>query len=319
MANYKIILLGIISSILVMSCKVKSYLNSSINSHNDPYLNYTSYKKVLRKFESKDGNMTYLDEGEGPVILLMHGVPTSSWLYRKIIPQLLSNGFRVIAPDMLGYGGSDKPNGYAVYSSYNMAQRTLALMEHLGIGNWSQVFHDGGGLWTWEMLEMAPAKVNHLFMLNTIVYEEGFKPPLRLKEGLIAGLFSRLYTSKGGQILALNTTFKNGVNDKSVVTDAMLEGYKNPFLNEGHGAIYYFFTQTSKPLKEYLPLHRNLNIPTTVIWGGNDVMLVWDDIANKVKRNFNLSDDDVHILNAKHFVQEERPDEIAKIIVEQLN
>lgn len=284
----------------------------------DAYVNYDSFKKLLKEFESSDGKMTYIDEGEGQVILLMHGVPTSSWLYRKIIPQLLSNGYRVIAPDMLGYGGSDKPKGYDVYASEKMAKRTLALMESLEIDTWAQVFHDGGGLWTWEMLALNPEKVSHLFMLNTIVYEDGFKPPLRLEEGLVAGLFSRLYTSKAGQILSLNTTFKNGVNDKKIVSNAMLKGYKDPFLKDGHGAIYYFFTQTSKPLKNYLPLHKSLNIPTTVIWGQNDVMLVWDKIAEKVKNNFNITDSDIHILDAKHFIQEERPAEITKIIDERI-
>lgn len=285
---------------------------------NDPYLKYDQFKKQLKKFETKDGTMSYLDEGNGPVVLLMHGVPTSSWLYRKIVPQLLSNGFRVVAPDMLGYGDSDKPKGYDIYASEKMARRTLDLMEHLEINEWSQVFHDGGGLWTWEMLDMASSNINHLFMLNTIVYEEGFKPPVKLKEGLIAGLFSRLYTSKAGQVLALNTTFKNGVNDSKIVTDDMLYGYKLPFLNRGHSAIYYFFTQTSKQLKNYLPLHQRLNIPTTVIWGINDDMLVWDNIANKVKNNFNITDDDIYLLDAKHFIQEERPDQISKIIVEKL-
>ncbi|MFT7306396.1 MAG: haloalkane dehalogenase, partial [Candidatus Azotimanducaceae bacterium] len=59
----------------------------------------------------QDMKMHYLDEGpkDGPVMLLMHGMPTWSYLYRDIIPLLVSKGFRCIAPDHLGFGKSDKP------------------------------------------------------------------------------------------------------------------------------------------------------------------------------------------------------------------
>lgn len=279
--------------------------------------NYLEFRKQLKSYPSQDGNMTYFDEGEGACILLLHGVPTSSWLYRKIIPFLLSEGYRVIAPDMLGYGGSDKPNGYEIYSDAQMGERILGLMAHLKIDSWSHVFHDGGGLWTWAMLQQDKSKVRNLFMLNTIVYQEGFKPPIKFEKGIIAKLFSKMYSlSKLFQKITINPTFKNGIHHKNNVTKSMLEGYKIPLLGNGHHGLYYFFTQTCKKINDYSSLHKSLNIPLTVIWGKWDDMLEWKGNEKHVKSNFNVSDDDIHLIDGKHFIQEEHPELIAKIILD---
>jgi haloalkane dehalogenase len=303
--------------VIFQSCKTKTNNLDVLNLPTE-YRTYYEFGKALEFFNSADGKLAYLDKGTGPIILLMHGVPTSSWLYRKVIPQLVKNGYRVIAPDMLGYGASDKPEGYEIYSDENMAKRTLALMDHLKIENWAQVFHDGGGLWTWHMLKQDPSRINHLFMLNTIVYEDGFKPPIRMKPGKIAGLFARMYTSKAGQKIVLDQTFKQGVNNGDVVTSEMLKGYRKPFMKSGHGAIYYFFTQTCNQLEDFSELHKSLDIPTTVIWGKNDVMLVWENIKDQVMANFNLLEEDIHVVDGKHFIQEEQPGMITEIILKDM-
>lgn len=89
----------------------------------------SEHRSRLRFFNSREGKIAYVDEGKGPVILLIHGVPTSSWLYRNIIPGLAESGKRVIAIDMLGYGYSDKPEGYEIYNAANHGGRLLELMD----------------------------------------------------------------------------------------------------------------------------------------------------------------------------------------------
>ena len=262
--------------------------------------------------------MAFLDEGQGTVILLVHGVPTSSWLYRKIIPHLTSSGFRVVAPDMLGYGASDKPNEPTLYSPEQMGKRLFKLMKHLDIKDWSQVFHDGGGLWTWEMLKQDGSRINHLFMLNTIVYESGFKPPIRFHEGMIAKEYAHQYTTDLGQTMVINPTFKSGILNKEVIDQNMLKGYKEAFKGQSSAALYYFFTKTCNKIQDYTTLHRSIDIPLTVIWGAKDDMLVWRNIENEVKLNFDLKGKDIHLLDAKHFIQEEKPLEIADIIINTL-
>lgn len=299
-----------ISLVLALSCKNS---NTELQQHeNIP--GYADHLNKLKYFDSGDGQIAYIDEGSGPVILLVHGVPTSSWLYRNITPALVDSGYRVIAPDMLGFGASDKPADPSLYTPDKMAQRLLKLMNALEIENWAQVFHDAGGLWTWEMLEMNRASVSHLFMLNTIVYEEGFKPPMRFSDGPIARAYVKQYTSAMGQKVVITSTFRKGIKDRSVINKTMLEGYKAAFLDENPDALYYFFTHTCNSLPDYNNLHKGLDIPLTVIWGKHDDILVWHKISEAVKSNFSLNESDIHLLDAGHFIQEEKPEEIAAII-----
>ncbi|MFD2566902.1 alpha/beta fold hydrolase [Pseudotenacibaculum haliotis] len=279
---------------------------------------YQEHLDKLHYYTTPEGKMAYLDEGKGEVILLLHGVPTSSWLYRKMIPLLTNSGYRVIAPDMLGYGASDKPNEYEVYSDEHMGRRLLSLMDHLNIHEWTHVFHDGGGLYTWAMLQQDPSKVKQLIMLNTIVYQEGFRPPLKFAPGRLAKVFAKQYSTSLGQKIVLIPTFKNGIDDKSVITEEMLEGYRIPFLYNGQHGLYYFFTQTCRKITDYRPLHQSLDIPLTVIWGKHDTMLVWKHLEKEVMSIFNIQPEDIHLLDAKHFIQEECPVEIAEIILNKM-
>ena len=114
-------------------------------------------------------HLSYVDAGptDGEPILLVHGVPTSSWSYRHLIALLSKRGFRVIAPDNLGFGNSSKPDSRDVYRLDRQAARLLALMEHLGVPTWTQVLHDVGGPITWEMMIAEPGRIERLVLLNT--------------------------------------------------------------------------------------------------------------------------------------------------------
>ena len=115
-------------------------------------MNYRQHRARQRFIETDGGKIAFVDEGQGPAILLLHGFPTSSWLFRNVIPILVENGFRVIAPDLLGFGSSAKPDDHALYSTEKQTRRILALMQFLNIKTWTQVCHDLGGPWTWEMI-----------------------------------------------------------------------------------------------------------------------------------------------------------------------
>jgi len=134
------------------------------------------FRTKQKTFKSSDGKIKFIDEGIGEVILLLHGIPTSSWLYRKMINDLVEKGHRVIIPDMLGFGNSDSPNGYEIYSSKEHSKRLIELMDSLKIKTWNHVMHDAGGLWTWELIKYNPNRIHKLIILNTIILQDGFFP-----------------------------------------------------------------------------------------------------------------------------------------------
>ena len=259
--------------------------------------------------------MKYIDKGEGSVILLIHGVPTSSWLYRKMIDGLAEKGHRVVAPDMLGYGSSANPDGYELYSQVQHAKRILELMAYLHINEWTHVMHDAGGLWTWELLKISPEKVTRLVILNTIIFEPGFNPPVKMKEGWVAKAILWLYTKKLPLAVILKSLFNDGLK-KNNLSKTDIEGYKTPLLEGKIKGLYYFFSQTCNHFPSYDSVIDNLTVPVIVLWGKHDKMLRWEPQQEQVLEALKISADNVHELDAKHFIQEEVPEEINRHILE---
>ncbi|MGY5352178.1 alpha/beta fold hydrolase [Wenyingzhuangia sp. IMCC45533] len=277
---------------------------------------YLEFRNRQKSFQSSDGALKYIDEGKGDkVILLLHGVPTSSWLYRKMIPLLTTKGYRVIAPDMLGYGSSDNPKGYEIYNEANHAKRILALMNHLNIQHWHHVMHDAGGLWTWELIKQAPDKITKLSVLNTIIYKEGFNPPIRMEKGIIAKSAMWLYNNGFTTSKMLNMLFKEGLTNPDMLSESEFYGYKKPLLEDKTKGMYYFFTQTCNTFPDYRVVFEKLTIPTQFIWGKNDKMLQIDPQLSLIKKGFDVDDSQIYLLDAKHFIQEEKPNEIVEKIV----
>ena len=142
-------------------------------ANNDNLYQYETieqHREQQKRIAVEGDNMAYSDVGTGPVILLVHGVPTSSWLYRHIIADLSQRGYRVIAPDLLGFGNSDKPKGIDIYNMDKQAKRLLKLMDDLRIDSWTHVLHDAGGIWSWELMQLVEReRVENMVVLNTII------------------------------------------------------------------------------------------------------------------------------------------------------
>lgn len=277
-------------------------------------ITYDSFRQSQNSFPTQEGIIKYIDKGEGPVVLLLHGVPTSGWLYRKMIDPIAEQGYRVIAPDMLGFGNSDSPKGYEIYSEDKHSERLLALMDHLKIDQWTHLMHDAGGLWTWELLERQPGRVNKLIILNTIIYEEGFDPPVRFEPGVIARMAMWGYRNGITTNAMLGGLFKQGMTENTL-NKIDIEGYKRPLKEGKTRAMYYFFSQTCNALPNYQSMIQKVDVPTMVIWGKNDSFLKWDPQRDAVVQDLNILEDHIHLIDAKHFVQEEQPEVLVQYIL----
>ena len=231
-----------------------------------------------------------------------------------MIPGLAAGGYRVIVPDMLGFGNSDNPRGYELYEEGQHARRLLQLMDHLSVANWTHVLHDAGGLWTWELLSQSPNRIDRLVILNTLLLEAGFNPPMRMDKGIIARLSMSMYRFKPSSTMLLKNLFKMGLQHGKL-DNREWEGYQKPMLEGKTHSMYYFFTQTCNKLPDYGPLFSQLHIPVMVIWGKNDPMLRWEPQKEMVMDAFRLSEKDVHSVDGKHFIQEDFPDEINRLIL----
>ncbi len=113
--------------------------------------------------------MHYVDEGEGDIVLLLHGEPSWSYLYRKMIPVFVENGFRVIAPDLIGFGKSDKPSERSDYSYTSHLSWLSKLIEKLDLKNVNLFIQDWGGLLGLRIIADQPQRFAKVVAGNTIL------------------------------------------------------------------------------------------------------------------------------------------------------
>ena len=104
-------------------------------------------------------------EGEGPLVLLLHGFPETSHAWRKQIPEL-ARRFRVVAPDLRGYGRSDKPSGVDAYRTPVLADDVAGLVRAFGVERAHIVGHDWGGAVAWAFAMLHPDAIDQLVVLN---------------------------------------------------------------------------------------------------------------------------------------------------------
>jgi pimeloyl-ACP methyl ester carboxylesterase len=104
--------------------------------------------------------------GEGRPVILLHGFPDSSRLWRHQVPVLADAGFRVIVPDLRGYGRSDQPKDVADYSMAYLAGDVLAVLDHLEVEKAHVVGHDWGAALAWALGSFVPGRVDHLVALS---------------------------------------------------------------------------------------------------------------------------------------------------------
>ncbi len=107
-----------------------------------------------------------VDEGEGPAVLLLHGFPDSSALWRHQIPALVDSGHRVIAPDLRGFGASDRPEDVTAYRMELLVGDVLGILGALGVERVSVIGHDWGAALGWALAALAPERVQRLAVLS---------------------------------------------------------------------------------------------------------------------------------------------------------
>lgn len=126
--------------------------------HHDP-----SYRTV------GDLRLAHVDAGEGPPVLLLHGSPTWSFIWRKVMPPLLDAGYRCVAPDHAGYGRSDKPTDPAWYSIPRHVELAETLLEELDLRDATLVVHDWGGPIGLALALARPDRIARAVILDTAV------------------------------------------------------------------------------------------------------------------------------------------------------
>ena len=273
--------------------------------------------KAAGSFIQVDGIRTFvLDQGEGEVVFCIHGVPTSSFLYRKVINALAAKGMRGVAVDLPGLGLSDRPEDYN-YIFQNFARFCARVTEVMGIDRYHLLVHDIGGPIGFAMAAENTEKVLSLTILNTWIEVDKFEKPLPMRpfevpllgEAELKSIIHPTWYLLFSQL---------GVNNADALPREEIDAYVDLLKREDDGKAFLKIMRNFQKSEEFRQLClravQGVPYPIQAIWGADDPGLRYDRFGKEIKAAANLPM--VHKLDAKHFLQEEKPEEIAELVLQ---
>ena len=217
--------------------------------------------------------MHYIDEGSGPVVIMLHGNPTWSFYYRNLVNELVAAGYRCIVPDHIGCGLSDKPQDYE-YTLKRRIDDVQRLVDHLGISSFSLVVHDWGGAIGCGLAGRRPEVLNKLVLLNTAAFRSK-RIPIRIgmvKLPLIGPAIIRGLNGFAGPAAIMSV--------EKPLPPAVKRGFLEPYRNWADRVAVWNFVKDI-PLdsahRSYTELseveeglERLKDKPVQLVWGGKD-------------------------------------------------
>jgi pimeloyl-ACP methyl ester carboxylesterase len=270
-----------------------------------------------------DVRLHYVEAGEGPLVLLLHGFPQFWYQWRHQIPALVEAGFRVVAPDMRGYNLSDKPPGVRAYRVELVARDVKRLILACGEGTADVVGHDWGAIAAWIAAMRPPGRVGRLAILNV-------PHPARLLDGLLSPMqllrssymfffqIPRLPEEviRAGDFALLRSVLGRDPVQSEAFTAEDIEQYIEAMAQPGAltASLNYYRALLRNP-RETRALLQRVEAPVLVIWGEKDRFLsrrlaepprLWVPNLIRVKR----------LPDASHWVAEDRPLEVNTLLLD---
>lgn len=269
-----------------------------------------------KEFDSSGGRLHYVDEGEGPAVVMFHGNPTWSFFYRDLILEL-RNSHRCLALDNLGCGLSDKPQ-QGDYALEAHIDRACQWIESTGIESFHLVVHDWGGPIGLGMAARLKDRVKRISLLNTAAFPFPTLPA-RIAACRVPGLGALLV--RGANAFVRGAT---RMTTEEPLADAVIEGYCYPYGNwHDRIAVHKFVKdvpmnrshrswETLKSVEDSLSNWRN--VPVQILWGMQDwcfhqkILKEWESI---------LPGATIHRFeDAGHYLMEDAGDEVIAALQE---
>jgi pimeloyl-ACP methyl ester carboxylesterase len=268
-------------------------------------MSWREWQARQRVVELGERFLSYVDEGEGPPVVLLHGIPTWGYLWAGLTPAL-ARTHRVLVPDLLGYGYSDKREGFD-RGLPRQAEALEAWLERLGVVDAVVVGHDVGGGVAQQLAVRFPRRVGRLCLMNSVCYDSWpVEAMLQLGHPLAA---RRL--SAGLEQRVLRLAVRRGLFER-LPSRELLEGLLAPYATEvgKTSLVRDAVSLNTNHTLELVPRLKHLAVPTLILWGEDDVFqpvrygerLAWDIPGARL----------VRIERARHFVMWDAPHRVAE-------
>lgn len=270
-------------------------------------------------------NVFYREAGTGdrPTLLLLHGFPTSSHMFRDLIP-LVAEHFHVVAPDYPGFGHSDMPDrDDFVYSFDNLAAVTDSFLKELGVSRFVVYIQDYGGPVGMRLFERDPDRVDGIIVQNANLYTEGLGSLFRDKIGPLwedpsdeeVRAVYDLFEYEGTRF-----QYVTGAGDpRAIHPDALWHaqfGLNRPGNKDIQYDLQADYHSNIEAYPRWLSLLKRHQPRFLVMWGKGDPLFSTENVRLLEQ---DMEDMEAHILDAGHFAVEEQPEFIAEQIVKRFS
>ena len=254
----------------------------------------------------------YIDVGQDlkGTILLMHGIPTWGYLYHAVIPLLVQAGYRVIAPDFLGHGWSDRRDRFD-RSFQDQARMIIALLDSLQLVAVDMVGHDTGGAVALILAIEHQTRVNRLVITNSVCYDRfdddmlDFGHPMRWNSRPIADL-----------VEALEESLVAGLSNPQQLTPEFRAGIIAPWASE-EGKLSLLRNASALNPNQTMALidrHNSICAPTMILWGMDDPWQKSEDgrrLSNEIPGALFKP-----LIGASHWIPQDAPEKFTAALLE---
>jgi epoxide hydrolase 4 len=271
--------------------------------------------------ELGDVRLHYVEAGEGPLIVLLHGFPEFWFGWRWQIAPLAAAGFRVVAPDTRGYNLSSRPTGVAAYTADKLADDIRGLIRERGAESAFVVGHDWGGTIAWTMGMNHAEVVDRLAILDAAhprTLQEGLPHPGQLRRSWYFFYFA-LPGLPDSQVRAGRFRFfRRFLRDaRPAYTPQEMDRYVEAWSQPGAATamINYYRCSVRTPPKKAKAAIRRISAPTLVIWGQRDRFL-GPKLAEPSRDDVPNLDRVEHLPNASHWVHHDEAERVNQLLVD---
>ncbi|TXI52897.1 alpha/beta fold hydrolase [Mycolicibacter arupensis] len=276
---------------------------------------------VRYRYATVDGRRLFYREAgrsDAPAIVLLHGFPTSSYMFRDLITRLAGD-YRVIAPDHLGFGYSEMPTVAEFdYTFDNLAQLTQGLLDQLGLTRYAIYVQDYGAPIGWRLALGRPESISAIVTQSGNGYDEGFVEDFwntiwDYQREQSAGTEAAIRTALG--IESIRWQYLTGAPDESLVSPDTWTLDSALLARPGNDQIQLaLFRDYATNAPMYPALHdylRTSGVPVLAVWGSGDPIF---GPEGAVAFGRDARDAEIHLLDGGHFLLETAVEEVAALI-----
>ncbi|MFO0652614.1 MAG: alpha/beta fold hydrolase [Polyangiales bacterium] len=287
-------------------------MNATLAPTLPPWLDKTAYPFTPRAIDTPEGSLSYLDEGRGPAVLLVHGTPSWSFEFRDVVTRLRAT-HRCVAPDHLGFGLSDKHTRALRVADH--ARRLRELVTRLDLRDLTLVVHDFGGPIGLPVALDLPERVARVVVLNTWMWSNADDPAVARLDRVIRSPLGRVMYRwlNASPRLLMPSLF----GDRAKLTGAVHAQYLGPFRaradREGTYAMALELAGANAHNEALWARRARLaEKPLDIVWGSRDPAFTARHLARWREAFSHATVTELD--GVGHFVAEEAPEDLARVI-----